>query len=392
MPFSRIALAVCALLLVYRPAEAQMVPLTDDRSIDAKVIYDGRSDHQAKTPPSPFAIWFDLAVANVTGTVEGSGTANTTQTSYISPSSFNISGATSGSWNVHPADHYDAKSHLKWKFRVSQCITYSLFAQADPGVPMDGAYVDVRGPGGTLYHFAHDTTNVSGRLAAGDYEVEAESAVWSSVQNGSGGGFNAIWQCSVCPASLITTHPTDRIVRCDTIATFCVVPNGAVGSFTYQWRRNYVPLTNTAHYTGVNTACFSVQHACWPDTANYDVLVTSGSTTEPSRAAHLGISGGTVGVAPPVYASWSLGVATPSPSRGSSSLRYSAPAPFHARVTVQDVAGRVVRRLADRVLEASGTVVWDGSTTAGLQADPGIYFLRLERDGAVDVRRVVRLQ
>ena len=73
-------------------------------------------------------------------------------------------------------------------------------------------------------------------------------------------------------------------------------------------------------------------------------------------------------------------------------MRYSAPAPFHARVTVQDVAGRVVRRLADRVLEASGTVVWDGSTTAGLQADPGIYFLRLERDGAVDVRRVVRLQ
>lgn len=186
-------------------------------------------------------------------------------------------------------------------------------------------------------------------------------------------------------------HPVDLTVPCDTIATFCVVPNGPVGSFTYQWRLNYAPLTNTAHYVGVNTPCLSIQDVCYADDGYFDVVVTSGSISEASGGAHVAISA-PIGVPPGAGVAWSLGVATPSPSRESSSFRYGAPASFHGRAIIHDAAGRVVRQLADRVFEASGTVAWDGRTTAGAPAVSGVYFLRFEREGSVDVRRIVRVR
>jgi hypothetical protein len=114
--------------------------------------------------------------------------------------------------------------------------------------------------------------------------------------------------------------------------------------------------------------------------------------SEASRGAHVGISSIPVGVPPVSSVAWSLGVAAPSPSRNGSTFRYEAPAPFHARATIHDVTGRVVLELADRVFEAAGTLVWDGRTATGSSAVPGLYFLRLEREGAVDVRRIIRVR
>ena len=31
-------------------------------------------------------------------------------------------------WDVNPAEHYDAKSHLRWTVRANQCLEYSLYA------------------------------------------------------------------------------------------------------------------------------------------------------------------------------------------------------------------------------------------------------------------------
>jgi hypothetical protein len=389
MKGSRVALAACALLLVHRAAAAQMIPLIDDREIVANATHSETSAHQAKSPPSPFAFWSDFVSAYVPGVPAGSVTANAFQSSIFLAGGIQFSGGSDGSWNVVPASHYDAKSHVRFKVRANQCLQYTLHVEVDAGTSENHAFVNIRGPGGTIYNVVNDTIDAAGRVPSGDYTFEGESSYSTSVEEAYGGTYAMQWTCGIC-STIIGTQPSDQTVACNAVATFCVVANGA-GPFTYQWRRNYLPLSNTTHYTGVNTSCLSVQHACYADTGYYDVLVTSGATTEPSRAARLDISSIAVGVAPGAVA-WTLGAATPSPTRETSSFHYAAPAPFHARATIHDTAGRIVSRLADGVLAASGTLTWDGRTASGTPAVPGIYFLRFESGGAFDVRRIVRVR
>src|SRR6185436_12399979 len=148
-------------------------------------------------------------------------------------------------------------------------------------------------------------------------------------------------------------------------------------------------LANSSHYSGVTTNCLTIQHACFADIADYDCLVTISGVTTPSSLAHLAITPGLVGV-DQAAGGWSLGVPVPNPSFASTSLRYAAPRPFVARVTIHDAAGRVVRRLAPRLLEASGMLTWDGRSDSGTPAVPGVYFLRMETDETALVRRLAR--
>jgi hypothetical protein len=74
---------------------------------------------------------------------------------------------------------------------------------------------------------------------------------------------------------------------------------------------------------------------------------------------------------------------------GEMALLVDLPAPAEARVEIFDLAGRRVRRLADRGLPAGATVLaWDGRETDGGRARPGVYFARLATPG---VERTVRV-
>ncbi len=79
---------------------------------------------------------------------------------------------------------------------------------------------------------------------------------------------------------------------------------------------------------------------------------------------------------------------TPNPARGSVRIAFSLPAPGMVSLGVYDVAGRRVAAPLDRSLERAGdhTLTLD---TAHLRA--GIYYGRLETDGAVVTRRFVVL-
>jgi hypothetical protein len=382
---------VIAALCAAGPAQAQMTPLTDERHVEANVQYQGRSDHQAQDPPGFFQFWNGLAGANVEGIEAGSSSANAFQFSSFFPAGLQFSGASSGTWNTIPGEHYDALSYLRWKVRANGCLEYSLFSEVDPGDIPTSAWVEIRGPGGRVVYNSGGIIDTTGRIASGDYIFEARSSVSSSIETMYGGTYSLQWTVATCASTPIGQGPRDTTVACNQPATFCIVPNGPLGSFTYRWRRNYVPLVNSAHYSGVTTNCLTIQHACFVDVADYDCLVTVSGVTTPSTAAHLSITPGPVGVDPSL-GGWSLGVPTPNPSFASTSLRYEAPRPFFARVTIHDAAGRVVRRLAPRLLEASGLLTWDGRSDSGTPAVPGVYFLRMETDEGALVRRLARVR
>jgi len=79
----------------------------------------------------------------------------------------------------------------------------------------------------------------------------------------------------------------------------------------------------------------------------------------------------------------------PNPSAGPARVDFSLPRASHVVVSVLDVSGREIARLADARLEAGPHgLTWDG----GSRAEPGIYFLRLwTQDGSL-ARRLVLMR
>jgi hypothetical protein len=88
----------------------------------------------------------------------------------------------------------------------------------------------------------------------------------------------------------------------------------------------------------------------------------------------------------------SLSTPRPNPSSDASTLSFSLPRAAHARVTVHDVAGRLVRMLYDDGADAGAhALTWDGRDAAGDRAAAGVYFVRLVAEGSTRTVKVSRL-
>jgi hypothetical protein len=84
----------------------------------------------------------------------------------------------------------------------------------------------------------------------------------------------------------------------------------------------------------------------------------------------------------------------PNPATAHTSIGYLLPEGWRsARLSVHDVAGRLVRRL-DPATGTHGytTVDWDGTASSGERVASGVYFVWLEVDGAVATQRMVLLR
>ncbi len=92
--------------------------------------------------------------------------------------------------------------------------------------------------------------------------------------------------------------------------------------------------------------------------------------------------------------------ASPNPARGSVLLRFSPGgsgamklAGEGASVEIIDVAGRVARTIRlDEATIRRGTLTWDGTTTSGMKASPGIYFVRFSLGKASATSKLIVLK
>ena len=102
-------------------------------------------------------------------------------------------------------------------------------------------------------------------------------------------------------------------------------------------------------------------------------------------------------VVPPVAAEGAparlaLVPARPNPFANATTIVYELPKPAAVRLIVYDVAGRARRTLATgRAAGGSHAVVWNGRDDAGRAVAPGLYFVRLETDGATVVGKALRV-
>lgn len=91
-------------------------------------------------------------------------------------------------------------------------------------------------------------------------------------------------------------------------------------------------------------------------------------------------------------AGFRMGEVTPNPAAREAGVEFTLGREARARITVLDLTGREVATLVDGVQGAgSHRASWRG-TVAGARAPAGVYFMRYEAGGAIQVRRFVLLR
>jgi hypothetical protein len=83
----------------------------------------------------------------------------------------------------------------------------------------------------------------------------------------------------------------------------------------------------------------------------------------------------------------------PNPFNPSTEIMFDLSAPSHVRLSVFNILGQEVIRLADKEYPASRhTVVWDGRNEAGRQVASGVYFYRIKTGETTASRKMVLLK
>ncbi len=118
------------------------------------------------------------------------------------------------------------------------------------------------------------------------------------------------------------------------------------------------------------------QQALADDVEALTLLVTGANTGVPVL---VGGAAGALALAP----------AHPNPARHATTLRFTLPRGTRTRITVHDLAGRLVRTLADAWLAPGGySLDWDLHDGAGSPVAGGLYFVQLSSGGASRTGRI----
>ncbi len=383
------------------PVAAQMTLLTDARSVVAHATSAGVSDGQAWAPTVAGDPWDQTAYVQVFGDPEGEASATAWQNSEFYSAGIFASGGATGEFQVATGD-FGATSTFALIFRTDTCTSWFLDGTVDGADPPGAGSAELAlnvllGP--ELAAVASGHAVLQGKLGPGRYIMEATSAVSSAAGSyQQAPTYSIIWTCQPCASRLIGLQPKDVVVSSGagasfTVGTAAAAAEDAATSYTFQWRKNNVPLANGGHYSGVTTSTLSISSASLADTGWYNVVVNNGAEDEPSSFAHLRLAG-TASVAPPILgvAAFRVESPTPNPSAGATTFRFSAEHAMPVEAAIYDAAGRLVTPLANHVITGAGAWTWDGRTNGGDGVPAGVYFLRVRADGRALVRRFVRIR
>jgi hypothetical protein len=82
----------------------------------------------------------------------------------------------------------------------------------------------------------------------------------------------------------ISIQPINQSVSAGSPAVFAILATGS-GTLSYQWRRNGATLSNSGHFSGVDSRSLVVFPVSATDTGTYDVVVSNACTIASQSAA-----------------------------------------------------------------------------------------------------------
>lgn len=123
---------------------------------------------------------------------------------------------------------------------------------------------------------------------------------------------------------------------------------------------------------------YTSNSAASPDTVNIDLLVVDPASTGVGDR--------------PLPTEFAVSPPRPNPARGVSRVELALPRSASVEVTVFDVAGHLVRRLAEGVYPAGyHALTWDRQDSRGRRVGPGAYFVRAKAGTAAGVQKLIVL-
>lgn len=209
----------------------------------------------------------------------------------------------------------------------------------------------------------------------------------------------------------IARQPATQTRQSGEDAHFVARAADGYGGLLYQWFKDGIPLSDGPTGTGSEilgatsrTELFvfqvgpadagayrlEIMNACGADTSSVATLTVEGTADGPGDSAASDLDGDGARRARLIL---DAGLAAPNPARGSTRLAFELRAAAEVELTVLDVTGRRVRRLAAGRLEPGAhTIAWDGTDAEGKRRSAGVYALYLTAGPATAVaRRVVLL-
>jgi hypothetical protein len=112
--------------------------------------------------------------------------------------------------------------------------------------------------------------------------------------------------------------------------------------------------------------------------------------SDPGAMTLITLDPGAVGDEPGVSRGLVLQPPVPNPFRERTVARFTLPRPGVAVLAIYGADGRLLRRLGGEFPAGPGAITWDGRDEAGRAVAPGMYLARLESDGSVSARKVIR--
>ncbi|NHN25387.1 hypothetical protein FIA58_006840 [Flavobacterium jejuense] len=144
-------------------------------------------------------------------------------------------------------------------------------------------------------NFTGATTVTIGGTNVTSFTVNSATSITATVGTGSTGFITVTTPSgtatsfgifTVLTTPTITSQPSATLICKPGNGSFSVTASGAV---TYQWRRNGINLTNTAPYSGVNTATLTLTNPALAIAGTFDVVVGNGFCSTTSNSATLTI-------------------------------------------------------------------------------------------------------
>ncbi len=122
-----------------------------------------------------------------------------------------------------------------------------------------------------------------------------------------------------------------------------------------------------------------------------ELFLQASGSTESSRLSEV-VPQGSASLATKSFVN-ALGIARPNPTADRVTLAYSLGARSEVRLSIYDVAGRLVKIVVHEDQEPGPhEAEWDGRSTAGVNAGPGVYFYRLVLAGWRSEKKLVVLR
>ena len=134
----------------------------------------------------------------------------------------------------------------------------------------------------------------------------------------------------------------------------------------------------------------------WSQAVILVLAITSLDAAGAESGYYVNVNEGTpVGVDPTLSTGvFSLEPNRPNPFRSRTEITFHLPQSSPVRLSVHDVAGRLVRRLIEGERRSPGAhhVTWNGADESGRLAAPGVYYYRLEATGRSATRKMLLLR